>query len=340
MDFTNEPEKNSEESEVLMPKVFDHVPQRSSGRSSGRRSGLNKKQARNIFYLGVVMGIMLSIAVSLIIPDKKDNPTPLSEIPPVETPETAQTIIPVEPEVIPEELIKGENHSNAAEEYAYDIEEVLGWMKGENKSEGKVAFLTFDDGPSQYTEQVLDILKEKEVPGNFFLLGNKVDKTTDENIVWKRYIEEGHGIGFHSYSHDYDLLYAEKSPNMDVVLEEWDKSLAAAREKFGEDFNSRIFRFPGGGMSWKGMDEARVKLEERDIYDIDWTAMSGDTESKANKPQNQEEAYEMIKDNLSRTANPDIAVILSHDSKEDTVKYLGFIIDKLKEDGYKFGILH
>ncbi|NLB21421.1 MAG: polysaccharide deacetylase family protein, partial [Clostridium sp.] len=75
----------------------------------------------------------------------------------------------------------GKNHSIKASSYAYPLEEVKQWMKGEGSFEDKkIAFLTFDDGPVYNTVKVLDVLKEKNVPGNFFIPGNALANYDDK----------------------------------------------------------------------------------------------------------------------------------------------------------------
>ena len=65
-------------------------------------------------------------------------------------------------------------------------------------SDEKVAYLTFDDGPSKnITPQILDILKQENIPATFFVLGSRVELNPD---VLKREYEEGHYIANHGYS--------------------------------------------------------------------------------------------------------------------------------------------
>ena len=70
----------------------------------------------------------------------------------------------------------------------------------------KVAYLTFDDGPdNKNTPAILDILKNYGVPATFYVVGTMVEENPE---VLKRIFEEGHAIGNHTYSHDYNYLYA------------------------------------------------------------------------------------------------------------------------------------
>ncbi|MDE6608589.1 MAG: polysaccharide deacetylase family protein [Lachnospiraceae bacterium] len=65
-------------------------------------------------------------------------------------------------------------------------------------------YLTFDDGPSVYTGEILDILKEYDVKATFFVVGKEGEKYEE---LYKRIVEEGHTLGMHSYSHKYSEIY-------------------------------------------------------------------------------------------------------------------------------------
>ena len=108
------------------------------------------------------------------------------------------------------------------------------------KSEIKRAFLTFDDGPSSNTSDILDILKQENVPATFFVLGVNVDKYPQ---TVKRIYEEGHYIANHGYSHIYSSIY--QSPQS--VLDEYNQCEDSVKKAIGEnEYNSHLFRFPGG----------------------------------------------------------------------------------------------
>ena len=69
----------------------------------------------------------------------------------------------------------------------------------------KTLYLTFDDGPSARTAEVLDILKENDVKATFFVTG----QTSEEaQALMRRIVDEGHTIAVHTYSHQYKKIYA------------------------------------------------------------------------------------------------------------------------------------
>lgn len=196
-------------------------------------------------------------------------------------------------------------------------------------SDTKRAFITFDDGPSNNTNQILDILKEKDVKGTFFVLGTNVENKPD---IVKRMYTEGHFIGNHGYSHVYSSIY--QSP--ETVLEEYNKCNQAIANAIGEsEYNSHLFRFPGGFVGGKYEEikkQAKELLLQNNIVHVDWNALNGDAETS--KPTVEFELQRIIE----TTQGKNSIVILMHDAaaKGTTVEALPQIIDYLKEQGYEF----
>ena len=107
-------------------------------------------------------------------------------------------------------------------------------------SETKRVFLSFDDGPSENTETILNILETYGIKANFFVLGSRVEAMPDKV---KEIYEKGNFIGNHGYSHVYEKIYA--SPQ--AVLDEYTKTDNAIKQALNKnDFKSQLFRFPGG----------------------------------------------------------------------------------------------
>ena len=238
-----------------------------------------------------------------------------------------------------DELYKGGNYSIRASRYAYDTDEVKAWMKGTIEYHGpKIAFLTFDDGPTKFTPAILDLLKEKKVPGTFFIVGKTLAKASDPNIM-RRYIREGHAIANHSYSHDYSYMYPGRVVNADRVLEEYQKNLSLMKQILGDDFNTKVFRYPGGSGSWNNVEPSKATLTQQGIKYIDWNSMSGDAEPKSRRPVGSEALSNYVLTTINKNRHPEIAVVLMHDSLEVTPGYLALVIDKLRAEGYTFGIL-
>lgn len=197
----------------------------------------------------------------------------------------------------------------------------------------KVAYLTFDDGPSEtVTPMILDILKEKDVKATFFLLGQAVTKNDNTKNIIKRMAAEGNAIANHTYTHDYKILYPNKTVNCDNFINDVERTNTALKEILGDKFYTRLIRFPGGHMSWNGMAPLDEILQAKDYHQVDWNALSKDAEGKA---KNADELFEIVK---STTQNREKAVILMHDKegKEETAKALPQVIDYLREQGFEF----
>ena len=196
-------------------------------------------------------------------------------------------------------------------------------------SETKRAFITFDDGPSNVTHQILDTLKNENVKATFFMLGCNVEIFPETT---KRVYDEGHYIANHGYSHVYSSIYS--SPQ--AVLDEFNRCNDAVKNAIGEpEYNSHLFRYPGGlpgGKYAQIKQEAKQLLYDNNIVNIDWNALTGDAETQHPV---EEELMEKLK---QTTEGKNSVVILMHDAqaKKVTADMLPQIIAYLREQGYEF----
>ena len=220
------------------------------------------------------------------------------------------------------ERIKKERNPVLTDEGINNIENIY-------NSDKKIAYLTFDDGPSPVTESILDTLKEEKVKATFFVLGSNVSGR--EEIV-KRMYDEGHYIANHGYSHVYSQIYS--SPQS--VLDEYNECNEKVREAIGNpEYNSHLFRFPGGlpGGKYAGLkQEAKELLNENNIVNIDWNTLNGDAETN-------DLTSEFELQRLSETVGEkNSIVVLMHDAafKKVTADTLPQIIAALREKGYEF----
>ena len=196
-------------------------------------------------------------------------------------------------------------------------------------SETKIAYLTFDDGPSTVTPTILDILKQENIKATFFVLGSRVEAMPETT---KRIYDEGHYIANHGYSHVYSSIYS--SPQ--AVLDEYNQCNSVVQNAIGvPEYNSHLFRFPGGLPGGPYADikmQARELLLQNEILNIDWNALSGDTETTTPTVEfEMQRIQETVSDKNS-------VVILMHDAqtKQVTANALPQIISWLRENGYEF----
>lgn len=195
----------------------------------------------------------------------------------------------------------------------------------------KVAYLTFDDGVSKYTNEILDILARYNVKATFFpnWKGNSDEK-------YKRIYDEGHAIGNHTYSHEYADVYTSR----DGFISEVTRLNEKIRQATG--YTPVIFRFPGGSNNTVHrnynkdiMQQAINALSDLGMQYYDWNVNSGDADSSKGA------SKETILSNVLARTTMDRAVILMHDTntKGTTVAALPEIIEGLISKGYSFGTL-
>ncbi|MGW9529312.1 polysaccharide deacetylase family protein [Paenibacillus terrae] len=205
----------------------------------------------------------------------------------------------------------------------------------------KVAYLSFDDGPSvTVTPEILDILKKQKVKATFFVVGKEAGENEHTKNIIKRIVAEGHAIGNHTYSHNYKYLYPHKAVSTDNVMKDIEKNNQVLKSILGPDFSTRMIRFPGGHMTWKkkdpkGMAALDAALLKKDYHQVDWNVLTKDAEGPHKK------ANGLINQFMRSVKGREKAVILMHDTygKGETTKALPVIIEYLKKQGYEFKIM-
>ena len=180
-------------------------------------------------------------------------------------------------------------------------------------------YLTFDDGPSIYTNDILDILDSYNVKATFFVVGK--EETNAEEAL-QRIVDEGHTLGMHSYSHKYKELYE----SMDSFTQDFARIRDYIYQATGEE--SVCYRFPGGSsntVSEIDMHDFIDYLDSQGVEYYDWNVSSGDGGS-----------MKLSTDTLLENCTKDIdtrdtSIILLHDSAEKptTVEALPDIIENI-----------
>ena len=180
-------------------------------------------------------------------------------------------------------------------------------------------YLTFDDGPSIYTNDILDILDSYNVKATFFVVGKE---GTDAEEALQRIVAEGHTLGMHSYSHKYKELYE----SMDSFTEDFEQIRDYIYQATGVE--SVCYRFAGGSsntVSEIDMHDFIDYLDSQGVEYYDWNVSSGDGGS-----------MKLSTDTLLENCTKDIdtrdtSIILLHDSAEKptTVEALSDIIENI-----------
>jgi peptidoglycan/xylan/chitin deacetylase (PgdA/CDA1 family) len=190
----------------------------------------------------------------------------------------------------------------------------------------KIAYLTFDDGPTVYTNEIINILNQYQVKGTFFIIGINAKRFPD---VIQRLKKEGHQIGNHSYTHDYNLIYLNAT-NFINELELTDKIIYNLT---GQHHN--LFRFPGGSSTLMATPEQITEyikiLQQQGFEYFDWNVDSGDILS--------DNAGQIVNNIEDQIKDKTIALILLHSTRLITVEALPRIIILLRTYGFQMQLL-
>lgn len=246
---------------------------------------------------------------------------PDQALPPVVQDEDAP---PPPPE--PEEPEEAEDPRAAA--LALDPERTTDW-RFDGTGE-KTVYLTFDDGPSENTARILDVLDRYGVKATFFVTGHEPDK---RGLI-KRAYEAGHSIGLHTFSHDYASVYASE----EAFFSDLEAVGEVVKEQIG--FVPYLTRFPGGASNTVSasyspgiMTALAQDLPARGYQFYDWNVSSGDAAG------NNVDVEKIVASSCVEGYTN--VMLLCHDSatKGTTVEALPRIIEFYQERGYAFAAI-
>ena len=189
--------------------------------------------------------------------------------------------------------------------------------------QGKVIYLTFDDGPSIHTDKLLDTLKAYNVKATFFVID------TGEYDTMRRIVEEGHAIGIHSMEHNYRNIYA----SMDAYFQDLYAAQAMIYEQTG--VKTTLMRFPGGSSNLVSrfnpgvMTRLTQAVETAGFQYFDWNVDSDD----AGKAHTTKEVFNNV---INHVGYDSYSIVLQHDTKECSVEAVEAIITWGLANGYTF----
>ena len=188
-------------------------------------------------------------------------------------------------------------------------------QKGPSKTYGKVVYLTIDDGPSEYTDEIIKILNKNNVKATFFMINSNMQAYPEQV---KNIVKNGNTAGFHSVSHDIHKLYVSKTS----AKEEFDTNQATFKKITGQ--TSKVIRLPFGSKpytpraSYNALVDSGYKL-------WDWTLDTEDWRSTSSQIMENVKKYSSGSDNV---------VLLMHERKQ-TVEILDEMIKYLKSEGFE-----
>lgn len=173
----------------------------------------------------------------------------------------------------------------------------------------KVVALTFDDGPSKFTNELLNVLKDNNVVGTFFVIGNKIEIYSD---TLNKAIKNGNEIGNHSYNHK----WLTKVDNNEL-----DNQINKTQDIIYETLNYKPinFRPTYGSINNNMRNNINLNIVLWNVDTMDWK-------------------YKNVDKIVSRTTKntKDLDIILMHDTRKRTVEAVKKIIPILKEQGFTF----
>lgn len=196
-----------------------------------------------------------------------------------------------------------------------------------DEEQEKVIYLTYDDGPYTYTEDLLDLLDEYGAKATFFVVGDRVERIPDPV---RDAAERGHAIGIHCYKHIYDKIYASEEAFFDSV----DRTYAAIENICG--CSPRFLRFPGGSATARsymsrhidgGFDALKQRLADRELLFFDWDAGCDECSDGAYG------AFLRAKRCCAEIDNP---ILLMHDTQYGSVSVTRKILEWGTANGYVF----
>lgn len=193
------------------------------------------------------------------------------------------------------------------------------------ENDGKVVYLTFDDGSSENTLQILDLLKENNIKATFFF--NTSENQTADSIIKEAY-DNGHAVGvLTSTDYNYDAIYS----SVENYMKDFDKSYNRIYQVTGE--KPGILRFPGGSINVYNKADYKALIEQivsRGLVYFDWNVCADDGSGKTSKES-------MVINATKLPSKADKCIVLMHDNGNDnTCQALKEIIQFYKDNGYDF----
>jgi peptidoglycan/xylan/chitin deacetylase (PgdA/CDA1 family) len=195
--------------------------------------------------------------------------------------------------------------------------------------ETKMVYLTFDDGPCKYTQQLLDVLAKYGAHATFFVTNQFPEY---QGMIAKE-AAAGHAVGVHSYSHDYPTIYA----STDAYWKDFDAMNAVIQAQTGS--TSTLMRFPGGSSNLISkeytpgiMTQLVTQAGEKGLTYFDWNVDSTDADGHPDKDKIANSIIQGMQTHNS-------AVILCHDIHPETIAAMDTVLSWGQQNGYTFAAL-
>ena len=285
-----------------------------------RRKYQQRKQRDRILWIVIVVAVIVVVAAVIGVHSHKNKDNTDDSNP------TKQTV---------QKDDKKQSLEESGASFAYQLaypEMNVGEIPETVKPKGTVIYLTFDDGPSALTYEVLDILEQYKAKATFFVVGNNL--TEERKPLLQRMLADGCTIGIHTDTHDYKTIYE----SVDAYLADFNSIYEKLHDMTGQ--YPEIFRFPGGSINGynKGFYEPLIaEMLRRGFVYFDWNISSEDATGKAYT------AEELCSNVVGKVDafHESKPVVLFHDAgnKKTTVAALKLVLAQLSAKGYTFEAL-
>lgn len=189
-----------------------------------------------------------------------------------------------------------------------------------SEGDGMNVYLTFDDGPSENTEEILAVLKEHGVKATFFVTGKEGE---DAKKRYQEIVNQGHTLAMHSYTHRYSEIY----DSLEAFKQDFTSLKTYLKDITGVD--CKVYRFPGGSSNQVSNTDMNVFIDyigEQGMVYYDWNVACGDATTQIYT------ADELVSNVMKDVVKYKNSVVLMHDSsdKDTTVQALRTILDQLQ----------
>ncbi len=192
---------------------------------------------------------------------------------------------------------------------------------------GKVIYMTFDDGPGQYTERLLNTLADYKVKATFFV----TNQFTKYQHLLTRINNDGHTVALHTLTHRWDIY-----SSVDSYMNDFNGMNSIIESYTGKP--TRIFRFPGGtgntvsSKHCKGiMTTLSKQMTDMGYTYFDWNVDANDSTLK--------EPSDIINTLISQISGKDRSIVLMHDIQKATVDAVPGFIEYCLKNGYTFKVI-
>lgn len=198
-----------------------------------------------------------------------------------------------------------------------------GGLYNSGGTNGKIIYLTFDDGPSAHTPYLLDVLKKYGVKATFFVVNTGYIGTISRTVA------EGHTVAIHSKTHNYKKIYTSEEAYFDDLYQ----MQQIIKNHTGK--TTCMVRFPGGSSNTVSnfnpgiMTRLAQALGEKGFYYFDWNVSSGD----AGLVDTRDEVFNNV---IQGIKGRSASVVLQHDSHWYSVQAVEKIIVWGLVNGYTF----